>query len=159
MTKTLAMTSRSYSIFLKDGFFDSKDTNFNTKISTYLDLIQIYGFRASQIGMDIKVIDKKLGHEYFADIVVYNNMLNPEIILKVKTPQEYNEFVNLDFTTDLFKLAKFSLKTIKYLVLVYSDNSGYIDQKEMVVIDFVKYKSFEAWKASGYKHTEFIPVI
>ena len=142
MIKTLSLHLNQYTIFLKDGFFDSKDPSFNTKISTYLDLIQIYGFRASQLAMDIKVVDQLTKQTYLADIAVYDKFLRPQIILKVKTVEDYKEYSNQKFTTDLFDLARFSINTIKYLVLVYSDSTGYIDQKDVVVIDFNKYKTF-----------------
>ena len=158
MIKTLSLHQNTYSIFLKDGFFDSTDPSYNTKISTYLDLIQIYGFKASQLAMDIKVLDNKTDQSYFADIIVYDRILRPQIILKVKTPQQCNEYLNQKFTTDLFNLAKFSVNSIKYLVLVYPDVSGYVDQKDIVVIDFSKYKSFLDWEKSGFKHMDFIPM-
>src|SRR3989338_487918 len=112
MIKTLSLHLNQYTIFLKDGFFDSKDPSFNTKISTYLDLIQIYGFRASQLAMDIKVVDQLTKQTYLADIAVYDKFLRPQIILKVKTVEDYKEYSNQKFTTDLFDLARFSINTI-----------------------------------------------
>src|SRR3989344_8045495 len=105
MIKTLPLKQNRFSFILKDGFFDSKDPSFNTKISTYLDLIQIYGFRASQLSMDIKLVDKVSGNTYLADLVVYNQFLKPQIIIKVKSAKDYNEYINQKFTTNLFELA------------------------------------------------------
>jgi len=158
MTKTLSISTSTYSIFLKDGFFDSKDPSYNTKISMYLDLIQIYGFRASQIAMDIKVVEKKSKQTYMADLMVYNKTLQPEIIMKVKLPGQYDEYINQQFTTDLFELGQLSKNTVRYLVLIYPNISGYIDQKDVVVIDYIKYKTFKLWKQKGFEHMDFIPM-
>jgi len=157
MTKTLPIHKINYSIFLKDDFFDSKDTSYNTKISMYLDLIQIYGFRASQISMDLKIVNSVNKEKHFIDLLVYDNNLQPKIIIKIKSPEQYNEYISRKFTTNLFDIAKFSKGTIEYLVLVYSNQSGYIDQKDIVVVDYNKYKSFLDWEKSKFKHTDFIP--
>ena len=159
MIKTLFLKQNKFSFILKDGFFDSKDPSFNTKISTYLDLIQIYGFRASQLSMDIKLVDKGSGKTYLADLLVYDKFLKPQIIIKVKSAKEYDEYISQKFITDLFELANFSVNSIKYLVLVYPNVTGYIDQKDLVVIDFDKYQSFKDWEKAGFKHLDFIPVI
>jgi|GEM_PF-4852501 len=146
------------SFLLADGFFDSTDPSFNTKISTYLDLIQIHGFKASRIAMDIELLDKDSKKKFKADLLVYNNALRPQLIFQVKTPKDYQEYISQSFKTDLFNLAKLSVHSVKYLVLVYRNVSGYIDQKEVVVIDYSRYKSFESWKQSGFEHLDFLPV-
>ncbi len=159
MKITLPLKQNKFPFILKDGFFDSKDSNFSTKLSVYLDLINIYGFRASQLAMDIKVVDSLTKNTYLADLVVYDQFLKPQIIIKVKTIDDYKEYDDQNFTTNLFDLANFSVKTVKYLVLVYPNITGYIDQKDFVVIDFNKYKTFKDWQNIGFKHFDFIPII
>jgi len=156
--KGLTLTTK---FVLSDGFLDDSDPKFHAKISTYLDFINICGFSSANIAIkpsaDRSVLTDSI---YFSDLVVFNSYLKPIILVDIKHPNEFEGYLKGTYKTSLFDIAREAEddEYIKNLILIYSDNSGYVVQKEPVVIDYRKYKTYGSWVKSKFEHSDLLPM-
>jgi len=102
-----------------------------------------------------KTYDVKIGRDKKApriDVVVKDNENNPFFFIEVKAPQKYEQDkVNIE--GQLFTLAqeeekKFHTK-VKYLAYYTTEKIDNAVSDKVIIIDFQKYSTFEAWEEAG----------
>lgn len=102
-----------------------------------------------------KTYDVKIGRDKKApriDVVVKDNKNNPFFFIEVKAPQKYEQDkVNIE--GQLFTLAqeeekKFHTK-VKYLAYYTTEKIDNTVSDKVIIIDFQKYSTFEAWEKAG----------
>lgn len=102
-----------------------------------------------------KTYDVKIGRDKKAprvDVLVKDIDGNPFFFIEVKAPSKY-EYDKINIEGQLFSLAQEEVKkfgtTVKYLVYYTTEE---IDDKivdKVIIIDFEKYPTFEAWEEDG----------
>ena len=102
-----------------------------------------------------KTYDIKIGRDKKApriDVVVKDTKGNPFFFIEVKAPSKY-EHDKVNIEGQLFSLAQEEVKkfgtTVSYLVYYTTEEIDETVVDKVIIIDFEKYPTFEAWEEAG----------
>lgn len=152
-------------VYSKLGYLDDyQDGEEQVRADLYYDLVTDYGY-----GQD-KVIEfeklHKIGHPHKksdakVDIIVRFPDLRPFMVMELKSPEEYENYLESSVKTQLFNVAAVENQqhnSIKYLV--YHTRDWVSDRlvEKTICIDYEKWKSFEEWDAGGRVNLRTIPI-
>jgi len=140
-----------------------EDPEEQVRADLYLDLVEKYEYSADnaiemekfhKIGHPHKRSDAKI------DILVKQPDSRPFMVIELKSPDDYERYMEMSIQTQLFNLAAVENQvhhTIKYLVYYTRIwEAGALIEKT-VCIDYAKYQSFEDWDAAGRPNLRGIP--
>lgn len=160
----LASVQDSQITYLHVDYSDNlDDPEEQVRADFYLDLVTNYGYddpaailmeKFHKIGHPHKKSDAKI------DVVLNDGEANPFLIAELKSPQEYEAYLETSIRTQLFNLAAVENQgrdTIQYLVYHtrYWENNTL--QEKTVCIDYSKYPSFDDWDSAGRPNLRVIP--
>jgi len=139
------------------------DPEEQVRIGLFYDLIEKYGYKNSKDVIDIEIY-RKIGHPHKksdtkADIIVYKDG-NPFMMFELKSPEEYEKYLEESIKTQLFERAatedkaKGHLKYLIYYTRWYEDREL---KEKFVTIDYEKYKTFEEWDEAQRPNLRIIP--
>lgn len=159
--KALIIRDESRVVYLSNNDAESKYQEEGLiKAQLYVEIVEKYKYPLNLVeyGRYVKVGGKSSKRYIEADIIINDEKGNVRMIFEVSPFSDYEK--NMDaIVADLFILAD-SLNWVKkpeYLVY-YSRNSRNGEAKEKIlVIDYLKFNTFYAWKKSGRPGKEKIP--
>ena len=145
-----------------------KKVEYNSKIKQFRDIKKISGDEEPVRGYLLTKLINELGYEEKnietekeydigrpkvnkprIDVIVRDNNGNAFLYIEVKSPQDYEKDKDEVIEKQLFNLAsqeKGQGKNVKYLVLYTIELIGKEIKDKCVLIDYEKFKSFDAWK-------------
>jgi len=143
-----------------DEFNDPEE---RVRVGLFYDLIETYGYKNSKAVIDIEIF-RKIGHPHKksdtkADIIIYKDG-NPFMMFELKSPEEYEKYLEESIKTQLFERAatedkaKGHLKYLIYYTRWYEDEGL---KEKFVTIDYEKYKTFEEWDEAQRPNLRIIP--
>ncbi|MEI7621625.1 MAG: type II toxin-antitoxin system prevent-host-death family antitoxin [Candidatus Moraniibacteriota bacterium] len=150
---TLIIRDESRVVYLsvKDQERKTKEASL-AKAQLYIELIEKYGYPIEliELGRYVRVGKKESRHYIEADVIVNNRSGGVEAVFEVSFFGDYEE--NLDAVVeDLFELGDALSWSKKPKRLVYFSRR-FVNQQvqeKILVIDFLKFNSFSAWKKAG----------
>jgi type I restriction enzyme M protein len=144
-----------------DNFDDPEE---KVRAGIFVDLIERYQYKKNLSVIEFEK-HHKIGHPHKKtdakiDILVKKNG-DPFMILELKSPEEYETYMEESIETQLFNVAAVENKgkgTLKYLVYYtryYEDGDL---REKIVTIDYTKFQSYEDWVDQGRSDLKNIPV-
>ena len=156
-------TNGSITYVRPDYTDDINDPEEQVRADLYLDLVEQYGYTAD----DAVVMEKyhKIGHPHKKsdakiDILVQYPTRAPFLVIELKSPSDYEIYMEKSIQTQLFNVAAVENqehKTIKYLVYYTRFWDSARLREKTICIDYVKYPSFEEWNEAGRPNLRSIP--
>jgi len=129
----------------------------------YLELIDKYKYQASRDVIEMEKLHK-IGHPHKKtdakiDILIKKDK-KPFMMFELKSPDDYERYMEDSIKTQLFNLAAVEDKGGKYLrYLIYYtryEEEGELREK-IITIDYTKFKSYDDWEGAGKPNLMLIP--
>lgn len=142
---------------------DITDPEEQVRAALYLSLLEKYNYQASKDVIEMEKLHK-IGHPHKKtdakiDILIKRNS-KPFMIFELKSPDEYEHYMEDSIKTQLFNVAAVEDKGGQYLkYLIYYTlqiEDGDLRDK-IITIDYTKYKTYEGWEEAGKPNLMMIP--
>jgi len=139
------------------------DPEEKVRADLYLDLVEKYGYFSE----DCIVMEKyhKIGHprkksDAKIDILVNYPDGKPFMVIELKSPEDYEDYMETSIQTQLFNLAAVENQghnSIRYLLYHTRFWEGLRLREKTICIDYSKYQSFDQWNTAGRQNLRAIP--
>jgi type I restriction enzyme M protein len=160
LVKIVGTKIRYPKLGFEDVFTDPEE---KVRADIYLSLATEHGYnepgvvefeKYHKIGHPNKTSDAKI------DIVIRTKTGAPFALFEIKSPSDYEKYLEQSIKTQLFNLAAIEDQgygTLHYLIYATRSYSGGVLVEKLVCIDYTKFKTFEAWDHAGRPNLRTIP--
>lgn len=149
--------------YLEPDYSDNlEDPEEQVRADLFLDLVTELGYESENIEIEKY---HKIGHPFKKtdakiDLIVKDDEGKPFLIAELKSPDDYEKYLETSIKTQLFNIAAVENQehsSVKYLVYYtrYWQDGELIEK--LVCIDYEKYKNFEDWNSAGRPNLRGIP--
>lgn len=144
-----------------DNFDDPEE---RVRGGIYVDLIERYQYKRDPSVIEFEKLHR-IGHPHKKtdakiDILVKKDT-NPFMILELKSPEDYEPYMEESIETQLFNVAAVENKgkgTLKYLVYYTRYYENHNLKEKILTIDYTKFQSYDDWVEQGRQDLKSIPI-